>query len=137
MSGRYFCRACIGSGGALAASEIEVRRALGAPRFHLMRQLFVETFLLAVLGSGFDLALYLVASSLIDKMQPSLSLPVEVHLHLDLRLLVLTASVTLLATLLVGLTPAMQARQRYALVSATQVGASLPAFNQCIAMRKS
>jgi putative ABC transport system permease protein len=112
--------------GSKRSREFEVRRALGAPRFHLMRQLFVETFLLAVLGAGFGLALYLVASSLIDKMQPSLSLPVEVHLHLDLRLLVLTASVTLLTTLLVGLTPAMQARQRYALVSARQVGSALP-----------
>lgn len=112
--------------GAKRSREFEVRRALGAPRFHLMRQLFVETFLLAVLGAGFGLALYFAASSLIDKIQPSLSLPVEVHLHLDLRLLVLTASVTLLATLLVGLTPAMQTRQRYALVSARQVGSALP-----------
>ncbi len=112
--------------GAKRSREFEVRRALGAPRFHLIRQLFIETFLLAVLGSGFGLALYLVASSLIDKMQPSLSLPVEVHLHLDVRILVLTASLTLLATLLVGLTPAIQAGQRYALVSARQVGGELP-----------
>jgi predicted permease len=108
--------------GANRSREIAVRLALGAPRHHLLQQLLTESFLLAFLGAGAGMALYVLTSALLDRIQIRLSFPLEVHLNLDARALAFAIALALLATLLSGLTPAVQAGTSSSLVGSRRIG---------------
>ena len=89
--------------------EIAVRLALGASRWRLVRQLLVESLLLAtgaaVLGAGLAQVL---SRGLVAFMSTSDS-PLFVGLGLDWRVLGFTAALAMITCLLFGLAPAMRA----------------------------
>jgi predicted permease len=89
--------------------EIAVRLALGATRLRIIRQLLTESLLLAALGAALGL---LLAVGLF-KLQPALLPPSEfalgLDLHLDISAVVFTIAVSVLAVLVFGLIPALQA----------------------------
>lgn len=89
--------------------EIAVRLALGAGRGALVRQLLVETTLLAMLGgaAGFLLAGWTL--DLLMSFQPPLPIPVSFDVSLDRTVLWFTAAVSLAAGIAFGLAPALQA----------------------------
>jgi predicted permease len=89
--------------------EIAVRLALGAGRAALVRQLLVETTLLAGLGgiAGFLLAKWTLG--LLMSFQPPLPIPVSFDVSLDRTVLWFTAGVSLAAGIAFGLAPALQA----------------------------
>jgi predicted permease len=89
--------------------EIAVRLAIGAGRLRLIRQLLTETLLLFVLGGAAGLALARVMTSLIVLTLPALPIPVDTSLPLDGRVIAFTAVVSLIAAILSGLVPALQA----------------------------
>ncbi len=88
--------------------EIALRLALGAGRGRLVRQLLVETLLLAGLGgmAGWLVAQWALRLAL--AFQPPVPVPVDFVLELDGRVLAFTAAVSVLAGLFFGLAPALQ-----------------------------
>ncbi len=88
--------------------EIVIRAALGASRFRLMRQMLTESLLLATLSGlcGLLLARWGIAALL--KMNPA-DLPRLQEITVDARALSFMLGVSMLAVLLFGLAPALQA----------------------------
>jgi putative ABC transport system permease protein len=92
--------------GATRQRELSIRTALGASRLSLMRQLMVESFLLALAGGFGGLVVGAWTNRLLERLVPSLLLGMSLQLRVDARVMAFTLSVTLLATLLFGLLPA-------------------------------
>ena len=89
--------------------EMTVRLAVGAGRGRLLRQLLTEGLILSSLAAGAGLMVAIWCRNLLALMLPSrggvtMYLPGEI----DWRVLVLSAGVCLMATLVFGLVPAMQ-----------------------------
>lgn len=89
--------------------EVAVRLAMGSGRWRLMRQLLVESLLLALGGGilGTMLAFWLAGA--ITRFQPPLPVPISMHLEPDGRVVAFTFTVSLLTGLLCGLMPALRA----------------------------
>ncbi|MEK9499624.1 ABC transporter permease [Gaopeijia maritima] len=89
--------------------EMAVRISMGAGRGAIVRQLLVESLVLAALGGAVGLALGMAASRLLLGIDPPVDLPLAIEVGLNARLLLFTAGASLLAALVFGLTPALQA----------------------------
>ena len=89
--------------------EIAVRLAMGASRWRLIRQLLVESLLLAAAGGGAGLAFAVWARDVVWAMRPSVFQHAGIRLDLDVRVLAYTFAVALLTALLFGLAPALRA----------------------------
>jgi predicted permease len=89
--------------------EISIRLAVGAGRARLVRQLLIESALLAVGGAmgGLLLAWWGVHTLLAFTAGGHFAIPVDVRL--DTRVLGFTAAIAMLTTLLFGLAPALRA----------------------------
>jgi len=87
--------------------EFALRAALGASRWRIVRQLLIESLLLAVAGGALGFALSLWALHLLLKAIP-IELPFWMDFGIDLRVLAFTIGITLLASMLFGVVPALQ-----------------------------
>lgn len=96
---------------ALRTAEINVRLAVGAGRWRLMRQLLTESVLLAVLGGavGVLFAFWGKGVLLALSHKDPRFLPSGVDLNLNWRVLAFTLAVSLLTGVLFGLAPAWRA----------------------------
>ncbi len=89
--------------------EMAVRLSLGARRRDLVRQLLVESLLLAALGGGFGVLLASWGEHALQAMLPPTDYPLGLAVGLNGRALGFTLAVTTLAGLVFGLVPALQA----------------------------
>ena len=89
--------------------EMAVRVAMGAGHGAIVRQLVVESLLLATLGALAGLGLGQIAVRALASVEPPLPIPVELEVGLNLPLLVFTAVTAMLAAVFFGLTPALEA----------------------------
>jgi predicted permease len=92
-------------------SEISIRLAIGAGRSRVIRQLFVESLLLATGGAVLGLAIALFAIRAINTMTfPSGPLgEIFLDLRLDVRVVVFTVLASILSAVVFGLAPAFHA----------------------------
>jgi predicted permease len=89
--------------------EIATRQALGASRGRLIRQLLVESLLLAGVGAVFGVALSLALSRFLVAFLSTSDNPVFLDLDTNWRVLGFAAGLAVLTCLLFGLAPAIRA----------------------------
>ncbi|HEV2349238.1 MAG TPA: ABC transporter permease [Terriglobia bacterium] len=105
--------------------ELAIRKALGASRLRIVRQLLSESLLLAVSGGTLGLFFSAWGIRLLQVIAPPYTPRVD-HIRLDGNVLWFTMGITLLAAVLVGLAPAMHASSRR--VGGTLEGGLVGAF---------
>ncbi len=96
------------SRGEQRVSEIAIRTALGAGRGRIIRQLLVESLLLAVIGGGLGLLLASWGLGLLPALGAE-KIPRLQEITLDARVLGFTLAMSLLTGVIFGLAPAFQA----------------------------
>jgi putative ABC transport system permease protein len=89
--------------------EIAVRRALGAGRRRIVRQLLTETVLLFVIGGAAGLALARLLTSVLVSLLPAFPIPIHVSVPIDARVAAFSLGLSFIAALLSGLAPARHA----------------------------
>src|SRR5262249_20128634 len=88
--------------------EIAIRTAVGASRSRIVRQLVTESVMLALLAGAIGVLVAKWGSRIVIAIAPS-DVPRLSETGVDLRVLVFAFSISLLASLLFGLAPALQA----------------------------
>ncbi|MEO1086150.1 MAG: ABC transporter permease, partial [Acidobacteriota bacterium] len=94
---------------ALRGRDFAIQAALGSPRLHSMAQVLTESLLLAVPGAFLGLGFAHVAVGVFDRAVSSMGVPFWLNFHLSPTIFLVTAGFTLLAALISGLAPAIQA----------------------------
>jgi putative ABC transport system permease protein len=89
--------------------EIAMRLALGATRFRIVRQLLTESMLLALIGAGLGLIVAVELFRLQSALMPPAKFSLGLDLHLNAAAILFTIAVSMLAVILCGLLPAIQA----------------------------
>ncbi|MPY91030.1 MAG: FtsX-like permease family protein [Luteitalea sp.] len=105
--------------GALRQREFAMRRALGASRFRLLRQLLTESLVLAIGGGICGVVLAVWTSKLLETSAPAVggAFAVQLDLSLDWRAILFATMISLAATVLCGLLPAWRTSQARGLVA--------------------
>lgn len=94
---------------AMREREIATRLAIGATRRRILQQLFVDSMLVALLGTGAGVAIAPLASQALIAMLNSGGGHVYLNAGLDWRVCLFVAALAAGSTMLVGLIPAWQA----------------------------
>jgi predicted permease len=89
--------------------ELGVRIALGAGMWRLLRQLLMETILLSLAGAALGLQLAQLLTEKVTQLAQSVNPLTDYGIRMDYRVLGFTAAALLLAVLISGLWPALQA----------------------------
>ncbi len=93
--------------GAARAREFAIRAAVGGSRLQIVRQLLIESFLIAVIGGALGFFIALWARDLLSMLAPQ-NVSRFQEIAFNLPVLVFTFSVAFLTSLLFGLWPAWQ-----------------------------
>jgi predicted permease len=95
--------------GSARAREIAIRTAIGAGRSAIVRQLLIESMLLALIGAVIALPLAHFGMNLLDAAMPAEDpIPYYIDWRLDYRTLIYTFGLALVTGVIFGLTPALQ-----------------------------
>jgi predicted permease len=86
--------------------ELAVRRALGATRLRLIRQLLAENLILAILGGACGLLLARLGIGALDWLRP-VHLPRQSEIAVDGAVILWTVVLTVVSSVLFGLVPAL------------------------------
>ncbi|HXX26992.1 MAG TPA: ABC transporter permease, partial [Terriglobales bacterium] len=103
--------------------EISVRKALGATRWVVVRQMLAESMLLAAVGGAAGLVFAVWAVNWFTRLAPG-DLPRISESGLNLEVLIFTATVAVFTSLLFGLIPALDASGRELATSLNEGGRS-------------
>jgi predicted permease len=106
--------ACTNAAGLLLARatgrvrEMATRAALGAGRARLVRQMLVESLMLAAIAGGAGVAIAWAASRLLMELKPA-NLPITLEIPIDWRVVLFTVAVSVATGIVFGLAPALRA----------------------------
>jgi predicted permease len=117
--------------------EIAVRAALGASRGRIVRQLVVESALLAMGGGIGGCLLAYGGVNALARWMPRQGVPWETELRLDQPVLVFALATAAVSTLVFGLFPALQSARREVVAGTNAGGRSGTAHRQQRRMRSS
>ena len=107
--------ACINLAGFLLSrasnrrKEMAVRVAMGAGRGDIVRQLVVESLVLSGMGATLGLFLGYFAARALASVEVPLPVPLDLEVGMNVPLLVFTAITAVVAAIVFGLTPALEA----------------------------
>ncbi len=88
--------------------EIALRFSLGASRLRIVRQLLVESVLLALFAGGLGLVVAVLALRALQTIQSQMEVPLQILISMDLPVLGFTLLLSLLTSVVFGLAPALQ-----------------------------
>jgi predicted permease len=91
--------------------EIALRLSLGASQFRVVRQLLTESLLLGLMGGAAGLVVSAWGASLLVTIVTTSTRRLPIYFTVDARILAFTVGVSVLAVVLFGLAPALQARR--------------------------
>ena len=89
--------------------EMAIRLSLGANRTRLIRQLLVESILIALTGGGLAMFLTLWSAHSFSRFIPPADIPINLNMHMDGRVLAITFVISTLTGIAFGLLPALRA----------------------------
>jgi putative ABC transport system permease protein len=92
--------------------EFAIRAALGAGRWRLVRQLLVESLILATGGAGLGALLAWGGLKSLIAILPQNIVPAEAAIRLNVTVLIFTLAVSVATALVFGLVPALQTARR-------------------------
>jgi predicted permease len=91
------------------AKEFAIRAALGAGRWRIVRQLLVESLLLAISGAVLGVFIAWGGLKVLVGLIPKVMMPAEAVIRLNTPVLLFTLVVAVLTAIIFGLAPALQA----------------------------
>lgn len=103
--------------------EIAIRRAMGASRARIIRQLLIESAVLGLIGGGLGLLIASWGTRLLFDVIPAGTIPAGLDVAMNVQVLLFTLGVSLLTAFIFGLWPAIQGSRtqtREALQTASQ-----------------
>ena len=115
MCGGILLLACMNLAGLLMArgtarqKELATRLAMGATRLRLVQQLLVESFLVSLAGTIAGLALAPLVGQTLSRLLLSGQTGIRIDTSLDVRVFAFAAGAAIVASLLIGLVPALRA----------------------------
>jgi putative ABC transport system permease protein len=93
---------------AARARELAIRRALGAARRRLVRQLFTESLVISILGGAAGLVVAAIARAALLNLSPS-AIPLFAEVRFDRSVMLFDLALTLAAPLVFAVLPALRA----------------------------
>ena len=88
--------------------EIAIRMSLGASRWRLVRQLLVESLVLALAGGGLALLITFWTAGSLMKFMPETDFPLSLTITTDRTVMVATLVIALLTGIIFGILPALR-----------------------------
>lgn len=116
--------------------ELAIRHALGASRLRIIRQLLVESLLLATAGALFGAALAQALSRFLVSFLSTGTNPVFLDLTPDWRVFAFTIGLAFLTCLFFGLAPALRATRRHTGSLIKTIGRGLTASRERFNLRR-
>ena len=89
--------------------EISIRSALGAGRWHIVRQLLTEAVMIGLVSAPLGIGIAYIGIKLLDSSMPPDEVPYFIAWSLDGRALAYTIAISMFTGILFGLAPAVQA----------------------------
>jgi predicted permease len=101
--------------GTARQQELAMRRALGASRARIVRQLLTEAVMLSLAGGALGIAFAYAGIRLITTLMPQYAIPHEVVIAINQPVLLFSAAISVLCGIVFGISPALEfSRQRLA-----------------------
>jgi putative ABC transport system permease protein len=103
------------------ARELAIRRALGAGRTRLLRQLFTESIVMSAAGGGLGLAIAAAAQSALTRYAAS-AVPLFAQVEIDRTVLLFAIALSLVAPIIFGIVPAVASSKQVAVHERSESG---------------